>query len=221
MQRDQYLQFKADQEVFMARAELAKAFMSKLEQTKIEDANILAAINDWMETGDNSFFEEYCTFRFKKTADERNKELEDLKAEIEEAQKHKERLEEDLAELRSYDEAYREYFDKMEKWRVGMTEKIDEETPNQSGSPLSSILTFLEKHFEGSKHWKQKLLYVCIDGKLTAIKGVEVTEGGKILCSTTDEGVIMTEKPEAPYNISKRYYLSSNVIADRGSKWPR
>ena len=206
MEKDEYAKFKADQDLIMARAELAKAYLSKLDKAEIADVSILAAITDWMETGDNSFFEEYCTFRFKKTAEEQKKELEALKAEILEAENEKERLKESIEAMKDYYEEYREYFDKMSEWRKEVRENINKEIPRGFGT-IGHIIDFFEKTFTDSRRWRQKFVYVKVGDKLKLIRSVEVADG-KVFCTLNDDSgfVLMTEAPEAPKNKSKILY---------------
>lgn len=218
MEKDEYAKFKADQDLIMARAELAKAYLSKLDKAEIADVSILAAITDWMETGDNSFFEEYCTFRFKKTAEEQKKELEALKMEIMEEEKHKDELKEHLKEMRAYDEEYQEYFDKMEDWRGKMANRIEEETPNCEDGTISKMMAFLERMFANNKNWKNKKLYVKIGNEIKPITNIEVAKG-RILCAVAGGGVLLTEKPEAPENKSQRCYLNRRKGINEILRW--
>lgn len=41
-----------------SREAIAKAFLEKLEKLKIEDLSIVAALSDFIETGDKNMFEE-------------------------------------------------------------------------------------------------------------------------------------------------------------------
>lgn len=63
----------------MARKEIVRDFISKMDSVSVKDVSLIPALMDYVETGNKGMFDEYCDFHFIKTSEEIVKKCEEAR----------------------------------------------------------------------------------------------------------------------------------------------
>ena len=199
MNKDAYLQFKM-------REGIAHKILDKLPQTEIKDIELLPALDKFINDGDEEMFEEFRMFHDNKDIqdkvewlEERRKQLEEGKSELEEAIERDEAyIDEAVKEYKTYMGKYKEFFKDYTTWRKCIIEQSDG-IKSVWGLKWGEIKKFIaDKEKNG---WCNKPVYVAIDEKLYEVTGVTVNEKGKLILSAGQDPsyFIICDAPEKPY----------------------
>lgn len=195
---------KEDNEKF--RKVIVSKFLDKLGNVELKDADILPAMEDYVNTGNREMFEEFRMFHDNKDIqdkiewlEERRKQLEADKAKLEEAIERDEAyIDEAVKEYKTYMEKYKEFFKDYTAWRKCIIEQSDG-VKSVFGLKWGEIKKFIaDKEKNG---WCNKLVYVAIGEKFYEITGVSVNEKGKLILSAGPDPsyFIICDAPEKPY----------------------
>ena len=198
MNKDAYLQFKM-------REGIAHKILDKLPQTEIKDIELLPALDNFINDGDDEMFEEFRKFHDNKDIQDkvewlerRHKQLEERKSELEEAIKRDEAyIDEAVKEYKTYMEKYKEFFKDYTTWRKCIIEQSDG-IKSVWGLKWGDIKKFIaDKEKNG---WCNKLVYVAVGEKFYEVTGVSVNEKGKLILSAGPDPsyFIICDAPEKP-----------------------
>jgi len=192
MEKDEYAHYKA-------RADLAVAFVNKLEKMSIEDTNIIPALYDWVESADNNLFQEYKDFHFGKSIAEREKELETLKKKVAEIEKA---INEEKEKYDKYVSDYEEYFKQKEEWRCKILEEADQQNPCPPSRQLTLGIFFSSLEAK-VPNWKIRTVAVDMGGKLVSCCGVSLIKNRLVFELDQFGTALYINPPKAPSYIRK------------------
>lgn len=172
----------------------------------MKDADILPAMEDYVNTGNREMFEEFRMFHDNKDIQDkvewlerRHKQLEERKSELEGAIERDETyIDEAVKEYKTYMGKYKEFFKEYTTWRKNIMEQLDGEK-SVWGLKWGDIKKFIaDKEKNG---WCNKLVYVAVGEKFYEVIGVSIDEKGKlILAAATDPAyAFICDGPDKPY----------------------
>jgi len=209
---------KEDNEKF--RKVIVSKFLDKLGNVELKDADILPAMEDYVNTGNREMFEEFRMFHDNKDIqdkiewlEERRKQLEADKAELEEAIERDEAyIDEAVKEYKTYMEKYKEFFKDYTTWRKDIMEQLDGEK-SVFGLTWGNIKNYIAD--KEKKGWNNKFLYVAIGEEFHKVIGVSIDEKGKlILAAATDPAyAFICDGPDKPYlNLQVRDKYNRTIL---------
>ena len=186
------------------RSKLVLAIIDKMDKT---DTELIPALNRYIETGDETMFEEFNKFLSIKSAEEKAERLqhsEELLKTIEEVERRN----------NEYRKKYEKFIEEFYAWRIGVLEKLDEDIHAEQCVTLKNIKDTIEKMEEsGMRQMKQRKLYVKVGDEIKRVDGIAYTDK-KVVLEVGETLSFVTEPPRAPGVTLEEY----EVIFNRGNK---
>jgi vacuolar-type H+-ATPase subunit I/STV1 len=184
------------------RHKLALAIIDKMEKTDREDFNLIPALNRYVETGDETMFEEFCQFHNIKDLEKKAKYIaektESTKDSIEYYERSKKGYEEYLGKLKKTIEAYRsnaqersdEYDDLVRKWKDKMDavrETLNEKNPIINQPTMADLISFCERVTKEVKQGKQRKLWLKYGNQVKPVKCFIILDDSKAVFEVGSE----------------------------------
>ena len=187
MNKDEYLKHQT-------RANIVKSFIDKINNLEIKDIDVIASLNHYVETGDESYFKEFCDFHFMKTTEERQKIIK------ESAEKKKE-IDLAFAKMEQYKKDYRKYLDDYKDWYLKVFESLHEDFNETGKLKLHAMGKFIEKFKKQNGHDRQ--VYVFVDEKLIPAENIIYSAHyNSIVMTLKGKGIATPDRPFRPVFVS-------------------
>lgn len=186
------------------REKLVQTFLGKLDVTQIKDADIVVALNRYIETGDETFFTEFTKWS---EAKDKEQQLQEKKERLQSYEEALKKWEQDLSEYKKHLESeYNELKIKLDKYRREIAEfyKNDYFPHGETVRPtVSDLFRCLKEKGEKSQ---AQIWVVTENGKtFTAARNVTI-DNGHVAISLDYSNKI--ELPDPPHKlINKGYYV--------------
>lgn len=194
MNKDEFLKHKT-------RNDIVQAFLGKLETLSVKDVDIVAALNHFVETGNESYFKEFCDFHFIKTMDEKLQEIDKMN-------KLKEKIDEAKKVTDKYKKDYEKYLDDYKKWFAELFNSLHKECSETGKLKLFEIAKFAERIRKQNGH--DRLVWVYVDGKLKPVENIFFSANfNSVIMELRGEEVLAPKKPERP-----SYLMNMNQVLD-------
>ena len=173
MNKDDYLKYQT-------RSKIVDGFLAKMNPVDVKDIDIVASLNHYVETGDESFFKEFLDFHFIKK--------------VEEKKKIKEEYEEALRIMKQSREEYKKYLEEYSKWYEDICDYLERRYANTGTLLLHDIGKFATK-FQKQNGYDRKV-WCLVDGELRPIEDICWSdENNKVIIVLKGEKSILPEMP--------------------------
>ena len=183
MNRDDYLKYET-------RKKIATAFIEKLDNVSLSDVNLLPAINRYIETGNDDYFQEFNDFHFIKTIEQRFARLQNSKE-----------LQETIEEVEKRNTEYRNQYDefcaKYDEWRRGIFKEINKDIDVCENPTIADLRAFIDK-MNGLRNISQRKLYIIVDDKLRRVDSLTLTDDNKAIIEVGSYLAAVCPAPSAP-----------------------
>lgn len=177
---------------YQTRSKIVQSFIGKMDAVNVKDIDVIASLNHYVETGDESFFKEFMDFHFIKSMEERK----ELKEKYVEAGRIMKQLKED----------YEQYYEDYEKWYDNVCETISNKFPDAGMCLYLDEIEKFARKFKEQKGGHKRRVFACIDGKLKPITGILWSEDSNKVVLTFDiKECLAPEKPHVPPIIRTDY----------------
>jgi len=184
MNKDEYLKYET-------RKKLVSAFIEKLDVLKISDIDIIASLNHYVETGDESYFKEFCDFHFIKNQQQRQ-------SMIDEAKETEKQVEDAKKRMEIYKKDFSQYLAEYRIWCSKVFESIND-IELTGYLKLKDISKWADK-FSKEMGNRDRAVYVIADNVLRPIENIMYsTKYNKVVVSLkNDESTVAPAKPLRP-----------------------
>lgn len=188
MNKDEYLKYET-------RKKLVSAFIEKLDVLKISDIDIIASLNHYVETGDESYFKEFCDFHFIKNQQQRQ-------SMIDEAKETEKQVEDAKKRMEIYKKDFSQYLAEYRIWCSKVFESIND-IELTGYLKLKDISKWADK-FSKEMGNRDRAVYVIADNVLRPIENIMYsTKYNKVVVSLkNDESTVAPEKPLRPLYVN-------------------
>lgn len=154
----------------MARKEIVRDFISKMDSVSVKDVSLIPALMDYVETGNKGMFDEYCDFHFIKDEEKKICELEDkMKC-----------LNNTIEAYKKVKADYNIATEDFQNWRHDVLSQADTDTKCGNADAIKEFLSVID----GMKYLEKRKVYVVVDDKMYSITSARLTENNKIVFDT-------------------------------------
>ena len=185
-----------EQNLIMARQEIVRLFISKMDSVSMKDVGVIPALMDYVMTGDTETFEDYYDFHFIKSVEEKNYEIEYAKEKREDIRMAKDSIKKAQLSLDKCRESYNKAVDDYMKWKNDVLNSIVEADKTQKIRNAID-LKFVVKSIESLPYPTKQSIYVMVGKKIYEVNSVTVTDACQLLLGTGNNFCI----PEPPVPI--------------------
>lgn len=161
----------------MARKEIVKDFISKVDSVSVKDVSLIPALMDYVETGNKGMFDEYLDFHFIKDEEKKIRELNDSNARIEDKMKC---LNNTIEAYKKVKADYNIAVEDFSNWRHDVLSQVDTDTNCSNADAIKEFLSVID----GMKYLEKRKVYVVVDDKMYSITSARLTENNKIVFDT-------------------------------------
>ena len=189
-----------------SREAISKAYIEKLEKLKIEDLSIVAALSDFVETGNKNMFDEYIKFHFIISAEEREVRYDKAQQKAKLLAKAQERHE-------KYQAEFKEWKTKYYQWRDEQLKLLNDGIEHKDYINIAGLNNFIEGlKDKGKKNFAQSSLYVRIDNEIKHIASVSLADDMKVVFDVdNNKNIFVADAPESPrLTIDERLMFENN-----------
>lgn len=161
----------------MARKEIVKDFISKMDSVSVKDVSLIPALMDYIETGNKGMFDEYLDFHFIKDEEKKICELNDSNARIEDKMKCLNNT------IEAYKKVKADYYiatEDFRNWRHDVLSQVDTDTNCSNADAIKEFLSVIDS----MKYLEKRKVYVVVDDKMYSITSARLTENNKIVFDT-------------------------------------
>ena len=188
MEKEEYAQMKVRQ-----------AIVEKLETIPLAEMNLVAALEDYIVSGDRSLFAEYNRFRKVADTEQRAKVMElrltDAQKRLAETQKEAEHIEEEITkQVRINNETIAAYYDMVE----GLRNTVLKEYPQADHPTIDDLNDFIQRCIKEKPNSQQRKLWLKEGDKLRSVTAI-LFDGNKAVIEAGDPTTTLLTSPTESY----------------------
>ena len=173
-----------------AQMKVRQTIVDKLETIPLADIDMVAALEDYVVSGDRSLFAGYNRFRQVADVEQKAKEMElrmaDAQKRLAETQKQTERIEEEITKIIKHrDETIFAYYDMVE----GLRNTVLKEYPQADHPTIDDLNNFIQRCIEEKPNSHQRKLWLKEGDKLRSVTAI-LFDGNKAVIEVGDPTII-------------------------------